>query len=84
MYDSFVIGLVLLLIPHRPWMLRVAPNVMGPESTVYLLIHESPRNTGKCSAPNSVTPKEGGLHARSVGTGIDYKLTLIGICIIMG
>ena len=34
-------------------------------------------------APNLVTPKEGGLRVRSVGTGIDSQLTLIGSCIIM-
>ena len=36
------------------------------------------------STPNLVTPKEGGLHVRSVGTGISSYLTRIGRRIIMG
>ena len=34
--------------------------------------------------PTSDTHKEGGLHVRSVGMGIDSKITRIGSRIIMG
>ena len=42
------------------------------------------RGFRKCSAPTSVTSEEGGLHVRSVGTGISYQITWIGSRIIMG
>ena len=42
------------------------------------------RGYRECSEPTLVTPKEGGLHVRSVGTGIASQLTWIGIFIIMG
>ena len=41
------------------------------------------RGCRDCSAPTSVTPKEGILHVRSVGTGIASQITLIGVRIIM-
>ena len=43
-----------------------------------------PRGCRECSAPTLVTPEEGGLHVRSVGTGIAYQITWIGSRIIMG
>ena len=42
------------------------------------------RGFRECSAPASVTPEEGGLHIRIVGTGIAYQLTRIRSHIIMG
>ena len=50
---------------------------------VFTVTGES-RGCRECSAPTSVTPKEGGLHVRSVGPGIDYQITRIGSLIIMG
>ena len=42
------------------------------------------RGYRECSEPTLVTPKEGGLHVRSVGTGIASQLTRIGSRIITG
>ena len=53
------------------------------EDGVFTAMGES-RGCRECSAPTLVTPKEVGIHVRSVGTGIDYQITRIGSRIIMG
>ena len=42
------------------------------------------RGCRECYVPTLVTPEEGGLHVRSVSTGIASQLTWIGSRIIMG
>ena len=42
------------------------------------------RGCRECSVPSSVSPKEGGIHVRIVGTGIASYITHIGRRIIMG
>ena len=56
---------------------RTGKEGVFPDTGEYRICRE-------CSAPTSVTTKEGGLHVRSVGTGITYQLTRIGCRIIRG
>ena len=83
-HESFVLGFIYLLIPHRPLRLRETTKVLGMGRNVSFLIWESLWRCRECSVPDSVTTKEGGLHVMTVGKGIVSQLTQIETRIIMG
>ena len=45
-HESFVLGSIFPLIPHRTWRIRGAPKVIGMGRTVYFLLQESPMDAG--------------------------------------
>ena len=84
MHELFVLGFISPLIPYRPWRLRREPKVLGLGRTVFFSATGDSRGCGECSAPTSVTPEEGGLHVRSVGTKISSQITRIWSRIVVG
>ena len=61
-------------------------NTQGSRNGKYGVFYATGESMGwkEYSVQTLVSPKEGSLHVRSVGTGIDSHLTRIGSRIIMG
>ena len=81
MHEIFFLGFISPLIPHRTW--RDTQGYGIGKVGIFPATGDSKR-CRECSAPTSVTPEEGGLHVRSVGTGIAYQISQIESRIIMG
>ena len=82
--ESFVLGFVSPLLPHRPWKIRGTPKVLVLVRAENFLIQQIPGDIGSVLFQLWLLTKRVVSMSRSVGTWIDSKTALIGSRIIMG